>query len=135
MFSPRRCASFGLVFIVVFVLIACVAFVDAQPLNDLPNPYRTIENHFKMPEGRIWGSTSAVDIDPDGTSIWVAERCGANSCAGSDLPVVLKFDQDGNLLKSFGAGMFLFPHGFHVDADGNVWVTDAQGPALSRWSL
>ena len=25
-------------------------------------------------------------------------------------------------------GLFLFPHGLHVDSDGNVWVTDAQGP-------
>jgi sugar lactone lactonase YvrE len=101
---------------------------NVQPLNDLPNPYQTIENHFTMPAGRTWGSTSAVDIDRDGRSIWVAERCGANSCAGSHLPVVLKFDHTGQLIKSFGAGMFLFPHGIHVDRDGNVWVTDAKGP-------
>ena len=43
-------------------------------------PYETIEGYFKMPEGRTWGSTSAVDIDRDGKSIWVAERCGANNC-------------------------------------------------------
>ena len=110
------------------VLLAGAVPAGAQPLNDLPNPYLTIENHFKLPPGRTWGATSAVDIDPDGVSIWVAERCGANNCAGSDLPVVLKFDADGNLLRSFGAGLFIFPHGFHVDADGNVWVTDAQGP-------
>jgi streptogramin lyase len=78
-----------------------------------------------MPEGRTWGSTSAVDVAPDGRSIWVAERCGANSCAGSDLPVVLKFDASGKLVKSFGAGMFVFPHGIHVDREGNVWVTDS----------
>ena len=79
-----------------------------QPTNDAPNPYTTIENHFKMPAGRTWGSTSAVDIDKDGTSIWVAERCAANSCwdreAGkaSPLDVVLKFDADGTLVTSFG---------------------------------
>ena len=50
------------------------------PINDAPNPYQTIENYFKLPAGRAWGSTSAVDIDKDGRSIWVAERCGANSC-------------------------------------------------------
>lgn len=110
------------------VLLAGALPAGAQPLNDLPNPYATIENHFEMPAGRTWGSTSAVDVDPDGTSIWVAERCGANNCAGSDLPAVLKFDADGNLVHSFGGGLFIFPHGFHVDADGNVWVTDAQGP-------
>ena len=54
------------------------------PTNDLPNPYRTVEGWAKLPEGRPWGSTSAVDIGKDGTSIWVAERCGVNSCAGSD---------------------------------------------------
>jgi sugar lactone lactonase YvrE len=99
---------------------------DVQPINDLPNPYQTIRNWGNLPEGRTWGSLSAVDIDPDGKSIWAAERCGANSCAGSNLPAVLKFDPSGKLVKSFGAGMFIFPHGIHVDKDGNVWVTDAR---------
>ncbi|MBI4552837.1 MAG: hypothetical protein HY710_11290 [Candidatus Latescibacteria bacterium] len=99
-----------------------------QPINDLPNPYQTVENWAKMPDGRTWGSTSAVDIDRDGRSIWVAERCGENSCAGSNLPAVLKFDPSGKLVTSFGAGLFIFPHGMHVDRDGNVWVTDAFGP-------
>lgn len=66
---------------------------NVQPVNDLHNPYATVENWAKMPEGRKWGSTSAVDIDRDGKSIWVAERCGANSCAESNLTVVLKFDE------------------------------------------
>ena len=35
------------------------------PVNDLPNPYRTVEGWAKLPEGRTWGSTSAVDIDTD----------------------------------------------------------------------
>ena len=96
------------------------------PINDLANPYQTVEGWAKMPEGRSWGSLSAVDVDRDGRSIWVAERCGANSCAGSNLPVVLKFDASGKLVRSFGAGMFVFPHGMHVDREGNVWVTDAR---------
>jgi sugar lactone lactonase YvrE len=91
-----------------------------------PNPYRTIEGWAKMPEGRTWGATSAVEIDKDGRSIWVAERCGANSCLDSKLPVVLKFDRDGKLAASFGGGLMIFPHGIHVDRDGNVWVTDGQ---------
>jgi sugar lactone lactonase YvrE len=102
------------------------AQAPSAPTNDAPNPYQTVENYFKMPEGRTWGATSAVDIDKDGRSIWVAERCGANSCLNSKLDVVLKFDASGKLVKSFGAGMFIFPHGIHVDRDGNVWVTDGQ---------
>ena len=100
------------------------------PTNDAPNPYTTIENHFKLPAGRTWGSTSAVDIDKDGKSIWVAERCGANTCwdrdknAMSALPVILKFDESGKLVQSFGTGIAVFPHGIHIDRDGNVWITD-----------
>ena len=102
------------------------------PTNDAPNPYETIANYFKMPAGRTWGSTSAVEIDKDGSSIWVGERCGTNSCwdaaagAMSPLDVVLKFDAGGTLVKSFGAGLMVFPHGIFVDRDGNIWLTDGQ---------
>jgi sugar lactone lactonase YvrE len=108
------------------ITVATAGTGNAQtaPTNDAPNPYRTVEGWAKLPEGRTWGSTSAVDIDKDGVSIWVAERCGVNSCAASGLDPILKFDANGNLVKSFGAGMLLSPHGIHVDRDGNVWVTD-----------
>ena len=118
------------------VSLAIALLVSAQgaiqPTNDAPNPYTTIEGWAKMPAGRTWGATSAVDIDRDGVSIWVAERCAANNCWNptegkmSPLDVVLKFDASGNMVRSFGAGMFVFPHGIHVDRDGNVWVTDGQ---------
>ena len=97
-----------------------------KPTNDLPNSFETIEHYFKLPEGRAWGSTSAVDVDKDGKSIWVGERCGANTCLGSPLDPILKFDGSGALVKSFGAGMMIFPHGIHVDKDGNIWMTDGQ---------
>ena len=42
---------------------------------------------------------------------------------------MLKFDATGKLVKSFGAGLLIFPHGIHVDRDGNVWVTDGQDNA------
>lgn len=104
---------------------------SVEPTNDAPNPYETIEGHFKMPDGRTWGSTSAVDVAPDGETIWVAERCAANSCwdsekdAASPLDMVLHFKADGTLIRSFGQGLMVFPHGIHVDSEGNVWVTDA----------
>src|SRR5437773_854787 len=89
-----------------------VAQGDVQPTNNLPNPYQTISDYFKLPAGRTWGSTSAIEIDKDGKSIWVAERCGQNSCVTdpttgemSKLDPVLHFDASGKLIKAFGAGM------------------------------
>jgi streptogramin lyase len=95
-----------------------------EPTNALPNPYQTIEGWAKLPVGRSWGSTSAVYPDRDGARLWIAERCGTNSCADSNLPPILHFDSSGNLLKAFGEGLFLTPHGIFVDREDNVWVTD-----------
>ncbi len=97
--------------------------------NHAPNPYRAVEGWAKLPEGREWGATSAIYPANDGRHIWVAERCGANSCVGSDLDPVLLFDLDGNLVRSFGAGQISWPHGIFVDAEDNVWVADAVGYA------
>lgn len=97
--------------------------------NDARNPYTTVEGWAKLPEGRTWGSTSAVFPANDGKHIWVAERCGANLCVGSDLDPVLLFDADGNVVRSFGAGLITWPHGIYVDAEDNVWIADAVGYA------
>jgi DNA-binding beta-propeller fold protein YncE len=88
------------------------------------------DNWGQLPAGRAWGAPAGVEMDPDLESLWVLERCGdynGPGCAVSDLPAILKFDSSGRLLKSFGAGMFLFPHGFAVDHEGNVYVTDGRG--------
>jgi DNA-binding beta-propeller fold protein YncE len=97
------------------------------PSIDLPDPYGAATVFGQLPDGRTWGGTTAVAVDRDGKSVWVFERCGAESCADSKLPSILHFDPAGKLLASFGAGMFVFPHGIAVDPDGNVWVADADG--------
>src|SRR5688572_6407379 len=122
----RRLLAFACVGVLVVPALTG-AQAAPTPTNDAPNPYQTIEGYAKMPAGRTWGSTSAVDIDKDGVSIWVAERCGVNSCRDSlNVDPIMKFDATGKMVTSFGKGMLNFPHGIHVDRDGNVWVTDGQ---------
>jgi sugar lactone lactonase YvrE len=115
--------------------VAAIAFssagsikMSAQAADSPPNPYQVVTNHFKLPDGRTMGSTAAIDIDRDGRSVWVFERCGgasqAQACAESNLAPVLKFDASGKLVTSFGAGMFVSPHGIHVDRQGNIWLAD-----------
>src|SRR5439155_26792465 len=111
----------------ILVLSGCAVLAqsDIAPVNDRPNPYRTVETWATLPAGRMMGATGAVVIDRDGTSVWIADRCGGITCGDSTLAPIMKFDANGNLLTSFGAGLFLIPHGIDVDRDGNVWVTDA----------
>jgi DNA-binding beta-propeller fold protein YncE len=96
------------------------------PRNDLPQPYRTTRDWGELPPGVAWAAVTAVEPAPGGV-IYVVHRCFANSCAGRGEAPILKYDASGRLLASWGAGMFLFPHGATVDVDGNLWVTDARG--------
>jgi len=104
-------------------------FESRMVLN--PNP-EVITQWADLPDGRTWGSTAGIDIGPDG-HVWAYDRCGANGLDGGcesnpTVDPILKFDRNtGDVLASFGAGLFVLPHGLHVDDDGNVWVTDSQG--------
>ena len=116
-------------FILALAASGCAAGVLAQggaPRNDLPQPYRTTRDWGELPQGMKWAAVTAVEPAPDG-SIFVIHRCFANSCAGRSEPPILKFDPNGKLLKTFGVGMFVFPHGSTIDPDRNLWVTDAGG--------
>jgi DNA-binding beta-propeller fold protein YncE len=109
------------------ILAAAGAHSQTAPApNSQPNPYRTIGNWAKLPAGRALGATSAIDVDRNG-NVWVFDRCGAENCSGRSESPLMKFDRTGQLIQSFGAGMFVFPHGIGLDRDGNVWVTDALG--------
>ena len=102
----------------------------------LPNPNPTVTaNWGDLPEGREWGTTAGIDIDPLDGHIWAYERCAAGNLSGGGVncdtnPVdpIFKFDRNtGEVLANFGSGLFVTPHGMHVDSDGNVWVTDFAG--------
>ena len=95
--------------------------------NAAPNPYRVDEGWAQLPQGRTWGAAVGVDIDRDGQSVWVFDRCAtADDCSASSLAPIQKFDRAGRLVASFGAGMFNYPHGLFVDRDGNVWASDGR---------
>ena len=51
--------------------------------DGLPNPTSTVmANWGDLPEGREWGSTAGIDIDPGDGQIWAYERCGAGTFGG-----------------------------------------------------
>jgi sugar lactone lactonase YvrE len=102
------------------------ALLTISVLCGQPNPYRILQDWPKLPLGRTIGALSAVDVDSKG-NIWVFDRCGAENCSGRTEAPLMQFDPNGNLLRSFGTGMFVFPHGIGFDKEGNIWVTDGIG--------
>ena len=123
-----------------FFVLSCAAALSSRAQEkqyprqaDLPDPYKLVENWPTLPanmNGGHWGELIRADIDPKG-NIWVFHRCfntepaGMATCVGRTDPPILEFDPSGQLLTSFGGGMFAFPHGFTVDREGNIWASDA----------
>ena len=132
----------------VFLLAGCAtesnapeapAMPTGNPITGegLPNPAPSVTaNWGTLPEGREWGSTAGIDIDPIDGHIWAYERCGAGNfgagtpvnCDNNPVDPIFKFDRStGEVLANFGGGVMVTPHGIHVDTEGNVWVTDFAG--------
>ncbi len=102
------------------------AHAGQKPVNNLPNPYETQRDWGTLPDGRVWGSVSAVHMAPDGVHVWAGDRCGTNSCATSDVDPIVKLDPTGRVVASLGGGQMIWPHGIDVDSEGNIWIADAR---------
>jgi DNA-binding beta-propeller fold protein YncE len=107
-----------------------------QAVNTGANPYRVIRDWAQLSsERRPWGGSNGVAIDKDGKSVWATDRCSpgtAPGCLGTKANPIHHFDESGKEIRSFGGGMFVWPHGIHVDRDGNIWVTDARAASAEE---
>jgi sugar lactone lactonase YvrE len=106
-------------------LPAAYARAADAPTANLPDPFQAPQYQWAKPAGGgPWGSSAAIKRGPH-DEIWAIDRCGANSCDASAIaPINLIDVSTGKSIRSIGAGLFVFPHGLHVDARGNIWVTD-----------
>jgi DNA-binding beta-propeller fold protein YncE len=126
---PKGCVIAATV--VCFALAAGQAETqDVAPVNSGANPYRVIRDWAQLTiEKRPWGGSNGVAVDKDGRSVWATDRCSAGiapGCLGTKANPIHLFDPSGKEVRSFGSGMFVWPHSIRVDPDGNVWVTDAR---------
>ena len=118
-------------------LTACDAL--APPLPPEVVPVVTVDKGWPVvPEDAVFGQVSAVDLDAAG-NVYVLHRAGrewqepfpADPIAE---PTVFVFAPDGTLIKRWGAGRFVMPHGLSIDPEGKVWITDAGLEQVFRFS-
>lgn len=109
----------------IVVALALVGLAQAQAsypcVNDAPNPYKQVTGWAHMP--RPWAPTNNVFVDAK-DNVWVMDRCEDKGCLGSSEAPIWELSPDGKVMKSFGAGMFVFPHTVKPDAAGNIWAVD-----------
>ncbi len=119
--------------VLALMLLSARGHAQSADPNSAPQLYRLDDGWAKLPEGRKWGAAVGVDIDRDGKTVWVFDRCAtADDCSGSNLSPIQHFDENGKLIAAFGAGMFNYPHGLYIDADNNVWVSDGRAKNNGR---
>lgn len=101
--------------------------------------YHVVHGWPVLPEGFMFGHVTGVGMDSH-NHLFVFHRAD-HSILGRTFdqpissPVVMCFDaKTGQLLNSWGAGMFLIPHGLRVDQQDNVWVTDIQLHQVLKFS-
>jgi peptidylamidoglycolate lyase len=90
--------------------------------------YLEVKDWPRLPPGVQLGEVAGVDVDRRG-HVFIFHRPGRGFEPGAtellEQPAVLEIDEKtGALVSSWGARMFLVPHGITVDDGGNVWVTD-----------
>ena len=95
------------------LLLLCMTAAIAE--TELPAMHYEADPDWPaLPAGWNFGEVAGVAVDAK-DHVFVFHR--------GEHPI-MEFLPDGRLLRSWGAGMFIRPHGIRVDPDGNIWTVD-----------
>jgi len=78
--------------------------------------YKAVPGWGQLAAPLKWGEVPNVAIDPKGT-VFVFTRTE---------PPVVELTSAGKVIKTWGQGTFVWPHGIRFDRDGNLWITDGR---------
>jgi DNA-binding beta-propeller fold protein YncE len=93
---------------VLLALVSIGGFADSA--------YHAVKGWGLLPDGITWGEVPGMTIDKNGI-IYAFHR---------NEPPVIQFDASGKVVKTWGKGMFVWPHGIRVDRNGFLWLTDGR---------
>jgi len=128
-------------FFTALVLIGCKNPEKKDLREDSKNSdsYVLVEDWPKLPEGLILGNPTGLGIDSE-HNILVFHR--ASRVWEEPMPedkiqentIIKLHKQTGEVLHSWGADLFIMPHGLEIDKENNVWVTDVALHQIFKFS-
>jgi peptidylamidoglycolate lyase len=135
-FSFSRLKTFSMKYLISIQLLILTACINSHGKNEASLSstnvqYKLVKNWLQLPDGFVLGDVTGVGIDT-AQNIFAFNRSYTDWKVLSSLPdtfitanTILELDRTtGKLLNSWGAGMFIMPHGLTVDQRNNIWVTD-----------
>jgi peptidylamidoglycolate lyase len=119
----------------------CAAALSLCVANgDLPKDQFLLDNNWpELQAHSTLGQATGIGVDTL-NRVFVFHRAGREwqepfPAEAIQADTVFVFDGDtGTLLSSWGAGLFMMPHGLSVDADDNIWVTDVGSHQVHKLS-
>jgi len=102
--------------------------VRAWEVGESPEPlgYEIVKGWPHLPEGWELGQVAGVATDSEGR-YYVFHR-------GNGAPPLICFDRAGEVIRSWGEGVFVRPHMVKCDEDDNIWAIDDNGHVLYLYS-
>lgn len=121
----------------VLLLVGCKNVEKKESKN--VDAYVLVENWPKIPEDLVLGNPTGLGMDTQ-NNIVVFHR--ASRAWQEPMPedkiqenTILTIDnQTGEILKGWGADLFIMPHGLEVDKENNIWVTDVALHQIFKFS-
>lgn len=112
-------------------LVAGAGSAEQRPVSE---SHEVVRGWPQLPEGRILGQATGVDVDSRG-NVFVFHRAGRAwlDPTAPEVPALPPISEptievfegaSGRHLRSWAANQFLMPHGLTIDHQNNVWVTD-----------
>ena len=116
-------------FALVFLALRCDNKTGTTNSESPQVNYELVNDWPQLLPGYLLGQPTGIGIDTS-NHIFIFHRAGRRWTkpfpdSTISLPTILELDNtSGKILNSWGANLFIMPHGLTVDKNNNVWVTD-----------
>ena len=116
----------------ILLLIGCnqSKHTEAATENINQDSYNLVNDWPNFPEGFDLGRPTGLGIDKENNLV-VFHRAGRSNRQSPpskekiEKNTIITIDSEtGEVLRNWGAGFFLMPHGLEIDRDNNIWITD-----------
>lgn len=111
---------------VTIMAVVCAMATPFTFADDVSDAYQVAPDWPKLPEGFATGETAAVGVDSH-NHVFIFHR-------GKERPILCVEGESGEVVASFGEGMFGNAHGLEVDHEDNIWITDTRNHQVYKFS-